>query len=403
MGDLHAQGQTWHVSLVGSDANPGISALPFRTIQRAADVVLPGDTILVHPGTYDGQVEITRSGAPGKPIVLKPLFEDSDAILSKPNLQAELPTRACDERTPAFARTIRFVGGADYWIVQKFEIVGGVFVGGSNTEDLVPYIRDRTLPGRGTNDPIAARGTLQQLGVDGADHIKILNNTIRGRGIYTAGARYGRIQGNEIYDIICGTGSAVWLNLFSDGWTIRENDIHDIESVEVHWMGEGIRIGSASMYNLVEFNTITDLLGKGRGITTDVNANWNTLRRNYTARADVGFSEQSRNLGNKWLYNLGENNRKTNFDVAAHLYLAKYLTKPEMIPERVLMRCNESRGNVDALRIGRVKKSTFEKNKFSKVVLSSYARAEWTQFQNTWDGSTKPPPLFPSTASFSKC
>jgi hypothetical protein len=44
----------YYVNALGSDSNPGTLAFPFRTIQRAADVVSPGDTVIVQDGTYTG-------------------------------------------------------------------------------------------------------------------------------------------------------------------------------------------------------------------------------------------------------------------------------------------------------------------------------------------------------------
>src|SRR5215475_15183317 len=43
---------TYHVSPTGSDYNPGSESRPFRTIQKAADSVKPGDTVLVDDGVY---------------------------------------------------------------------------------------------------------------------------------------------------------------------------------------------------------------------------------------------------------------------------------------------------------------------------------------------------------------
>lgn len=42
----------YHVSPKGSDANEGTFGLPFKTINWAAQVALPGDTVTVHNGTY---------------------------------------------------------------------------------------------------------------------------------------------------------------------------------------------------------------------------------------------------------------------------------------------------------------------------------------------------------------
>ena len=68
---------TYYVSPFGSDNQNGSSSNPFATIQKAANVVNPGDTVIVKDGTYtdtDGDkkiVRLTRSGASGKWITFK--------------------------------------------------------------------------------------------------------------------------------------------------------------------------------------------------------------------------------------------------------------------------------------------------------------------------------------------
>lgn len=62
-----------YVAPTGNDNNPGTSTSPFRTIQRAADIVNPGDTVIIRDGIYTGAgislVNVTRSGVPGNYIV----------------------------------------------------------------------------------------------------------------------------------------------------------------------------------------------------------------------------------------------------------------------------------------------------------------------------------------------
>ena len=48
-----ARAATYHVGLTGSDTNPGTVEQPFRTIAHGASVLVPGDTLLVHVGTYE--------------------------------------------------------------------------------------------------------------------------------------------------------------------------------------------------------------------------------------------------------------------------------------------------------------------------------------------------------------
>jgi hypothetical protein len=58
---------SYYVSTSGNDANPGTQSAPWRTLQRAADVAGPGDTVIVKPGSYVG-AKFSRSGASGSSI-----------------------------------------------------------------------------------------------------------------------------------------------------------------------------------------------------------------------------------------------------------------------------------------------------------------------------------------------
>lgn len=75
--------QTYHVSAAtGKDYNEGSEKAPFKTINRAASLAMPGDTVVVHQGTYrewvdplnsgiDEQRRITYMVAPGEHAVIK--------------------------------------------------------------------------------------------------------------------------------------------------------------------------------------------------------------------------------------------------------------------------------------------------------------------------------------------
>ncbi|GID29332.1 right-handed parallel beta-helix repeat-containing protein [Paractinoplanes brasiliensis] len=52
----------FHVATTGSDADPGSKDQPFRTINRAAALARPGDTVIVHAGEYREWVKPRRGG-----------------------------------------------------------------------------------------------------------------------------------------------------------------------------------------------------------------------------------------------------------------------------------------------------------------------------------------------------
>src|SRR3712207_6595536 len=66
-----AEAGNFFVAPSGSDANPGTEELPWKTIQHAAHVLLPGDTAYVRAGVYRERVAINVSGSESAgPVVL---------------------------------------------------------------------------------------------------------------------------------------------------------------------------------------------------------------------------------------------------------------------------------------------------------------------------------------------
>src|SRR6266487_495938 len=61
-GKSPAGGKAYSVSPTGDDKNDGSQAHPFATIQKAADVVTPGTTVHVLPGTYTQPVKVENDG-----------------------------------------------------------------------------------------------------------------------------------------------------------------------------------------------------------------------------------------------------------------------------------------------------------------------------------------------------
>ena len=62
------QASEYHVSPSGLDSNSGTASRPFRTISKAALVMKPGDTCVVHGGVYRETIRPQSSGTPKKPL-----------------------------------------------------------------------------------------------------------------------------------------------------------------------------------------------------------------------------------------------------------------------------------------------------------------------------------------------
>ena len=74
-------GNAFYVSTEGDDANDGSLDKPFRTIQKAVDVMQPGDTCYVRGGVYHEEVKPAKSGTEGSPITITN-YEDEEVVVS---------------------------------------------------------------------------------------------------------------------------------------------------------------------------------------------------------------------------------------------------------------------------------------------------------------------------------
>ena len=70
----------YYVAPSGSDANAGTKAAPFQTIQKAADVMQPGDRCLIRAGTYRETVTPANSGKADAPITFEALKSERVVI-----------------------------------------------------------------------------------------------------------------------------------------------------------------------------------------------------------------------------------------------------------------------------------------------------------------------------------
>jgi parallel beta-helix repeat protein len=95
---------TYHVSTEGSDSNAGSIEAPWATLQRAADVVNAGDTVLVDAGTYSG-FDLRRDGTAANRITFS----------AEPGVVVNVR----NERTPDGIN----LEGADYVTIEGFTVV----------------------------------------------------------------------------------------------------------------------------------------------------------------------------------------------------------------------------------------------------------------------------------------
>jgi hypothetical protein len=175
---------TYYVSASGNDSNNGIStSTPFRTIQRAADLTNPGDTVLIMNGLYTnphpGYVfSVSRSGNANRWIRFK----------AYPGHLPKLKHNAWNG--------ILIANGASYIEIDGLEIEG------NNANISLNYALSQK---NNLSNPLTIGNCIT---VDGRSngyvrHIRITNNKIHGcggGGIAVIQADYLTVDRNEVYN-----------------------------------------------------------------------------------------------------------------------------------------------------------------------------------------------------------
>ena len=202
----------------GLDANAGNLEAPWKTIQKAADSLQPGDTVLVAVGDYPERIHVTRSGAPGRPITYQ---ANGKAVMQGFTVTADY---------------IRVIGFEITSHVRLFRESYGVYVRGRHVEILNNYIHDVyhdgiMVSGEGDpNSPLTAFNVVKENRIYRAS----------GSGIHIEGRRH-LIEGNDVSHIIqyppggpiFDGADADGLRPFGTGHIFRSNRVHDIRSSDL--------------------------------------------------------------------------------------------------------------------------------------------------------------------------
>ncbi|BAY61777.1 Parallel beta-helix repeat protein [Calothrix brevissima NIES-22] len=180
-----ATSKTYYVSASGNDSNNGLSVnSPFKTIQKAANLTNPGDTVLIMNGVYTNAspvgevIKITRSGTASAWITYK----------AYPGHFPKLKHNGWNG--------ILIQNGASYIEINGLEVIG------NNDNITLSYAISQKS---NTSNPLTSGNCIS---IDGRrnghpHHIRILNNKVHrcgGAGISAIQTDYVTIEGNEVFN-----------------------------------------------------------------------------------------------------------------------------------------------------------------------------------------------------------
>lgn len=207
----------YYVSPKGKDTNPGSLAQPWRTVQKAADSLAPGDTAWVRAGRYRERVSVNVSGAGPDQFVTLRAYPGEKPIIYGTGLPI-----------PSENAALVLVANQHHVRIQGFTI----------------------------RNFIAAKGDVTPCGVlitGDSDHVEIRDNNIfyiryRARSGNAFGlAVYGTssshpisrviINGNDIHHCQLGNSESLTLNGNVTDCEVTNNRVHDNDNIGIVFIG----------------------------------------------------------------------------------------------------------------------------------------------------------------------
>jgi glutathione peroxidase len=255
-----------------ADDNPGTEAKPFKTVQKAADVVQPGDTVYVMAGNYPERVTVKTSGAEGKPITFEARPRRS-AVVGGFTLQAGY---------------VRVVGFEITWSEPK----NGVELDGSHCEVLDNYIHHMWYAVRGTNGKLDAEKKRREYSA--VSHNRLAYNQVYHSEFgFILGGNEWLVENNEVSRLFMyaegkGHDDCDYTRFFGRGCVQRYNYYHGTisrETKQAHVDGiQSFAVNGETAEDLVfEDNVVCDW---GQGCMVSVEPNVGHIRR-FTFRRNL--------------------------------------------------------------------------------------------------------------------
>jgi hypothetical protein len=213
-----------YVANNGDDSNPGTMEKPLRTIQHAADIAKPGNTVNVREGSYCQQLAVKVSGNAEQGFITFRSQPGEHAILDGGCLTPPAGESNMVRLTNVSFVRIEGLEIRNYRTSDFGSVPGGirVFGGGSHIEILhndVHHIEQnsarRLRPGSGANGfGISVYGT------DGATPISDLV-----------------IDGNDVHHLKTGSSESLVVNGNVAGFRITKNTVHDNNNIGIDVIG----------------------------------------------------------------------------------------------------------------------------------------------------------------------
>ncbi len=213
-----------YVSTHGSDSNPGTKEKPFLTVQHAADMAKPGDTVNIRGGKYCERLAVTSSGNAIQGFITFRSEPGETAMLDGSCLTPEVGDSPMVALRNVSYLKIEHLDIGNYRTADPTRVPAGIRVYGhgshieirdNNVHNIEQTYPGREGPGHGANGfGIAVYGT------DAASPITDLI-----------------VDGNEVHNLQTGSSESLVLNGNVTNFRVTRNRVHNNNNIGIDIIG----------------------------------------------------------------------------------------------------------------------------------------------------------------------
>ncbi len=237
-------GLSFYVSPLGKDSYPGTLTQPWHSLQHAAQMALPGDTVYVRKGTYSESVNLPRSGSANAGSIVFQSYPGEVATIDG----SKVP--CCGDSIQGL---VNLLADNSYIILEGFQLQN-YFSNNASNEPAAIYISGSGSYIQILNNSI--HGIAESAGPSGNAHgITVLGTSTTPIGNLT-------ISGNQVYGLATGNSETISLDGNVNGFTITGNVVHDTNNIGIDATGfypVGPTGHDQAQHGLIAANTVYNI------------------------------------------------------------------------------------------------------------------------------------------------